>query len=843
MPSQWTPRLQNITFTTVLLVGTSNVSMAQFPDFYGENYKRSMAFYENQGQKRNALGNNETSIFYCTENSTPELDLRDRSTVSVVWSEFDETDGEPVLLATNRIDMRPIGELAADVDPVGIDQAPDHLNSYSEYFPTGLTNIPGYQRVRYENVYPGIDMEAYSGHAGAKLAFHCAVGSNPANITLNFAGQDSVGIDMNGALRVYLGQRWVQLREAVAYQYDGNDIIPVNWTASYIHNSGSANVRLQYDTYNPALPLVFLIGQDGLLGGGGNTAGILWSSYYSGNGWDELYAVDHDASGSIYAGGYTYTGLFPVTVGSSTNPGSYTGTLVKFNSSHQRIWATMYGGSNADEVKSLVYSASSGSVYATGYTQSSDFPLVYAAGAYNYTGGFSQRAPYILKINGTTGVANWATRFGSGVGLSIALGPNGSKYIVGLAPEAGLPVVPQAGSYNQAYGGGAYDGVLCKFSITDQLVWSTYVGAAGDDEYLEGVCVDGAGTVYALGMTNSGNFPIVNPGGGAFQQTNNAGGGTDLVILRFSPTGLLSYSSYYGGNGSDTSPDHDCIQVAGGRVIISGWTTSSNFPVLSYPGAFNDGSYDGGSSGDGFIIVLNSSTMSRSYATYLGGTGSDACYGTSMDTDGNAYVVGYSGSGIPLAGQAGLYNDDTYQGGGCFIVGPSDAFIMRLDAGTLALSWSTYFGGSGCDAFWGVDAFENTRLAVVGVSGNSSDRPFFDPGNEAWFASGTSGTHQSTIAELNILDSEVGFAEPSVSGLTVYPNPAAHAVLLGGLEGKASVEICDALGRTCIERSLSFGTESHVALDLSGLVEGYYLVRVWNDSGLYGTSRLVVQYE
>ena len=70
MPSQWTPRLQNITFTTVLLVGTSNVSMAQFPDFYGENYKRSMAFYENQGQKRNALGNNETSIFYCTEQHT-----------------------------------------------------------------------------------------------------------------------------------------------------------------------------------------------------------------------------------------------------------------------------------------------------------------------------------------------------------------------------------------------------------------------------------------------------------------------------------------------------------------------------------------------------------------------------------------------------------------------------------------------------------------------------------------------------------------------------------------------------------------------------------------------------
>lgn len=832
---------KSVIFTTLICSGLTNSNLAQFPDYYGENYKASMAFYENQGQKMNALGVPESSILYSSEAGTPELDLKDRSSITVVWSEFDEVDGEPVLLSTSRIDMRPVGELAADVTPAHIDQAADHLNYYTEEYPGGLTGINGYQRIKYEAIYPGIDMEAYSGHAGAKLAFHCGVGGDPANITLNFAGQDSLHIDLDGALRIYLRQRWIALREAVAYQYDGNTIIPVNWNATYTHSTGSANVRMHFDTYNEDLPLVFLIGQVGLLGGGGNTAGLLWSSYYSGNGWDELHTVDHDDAGNIYAAGYTQSGLFPVTTGSSTNPGSRTAAVVAFNSSYQRLWATMYGGSNAEEIWGLVHSPANGKLYATGSTSSSDFPLVVASGAYNGTGGFQNSAPFIIRFETSTGVATWATRIGSGSVRGIGLAPDGSKYLVGQATSTGLTPVAQAGSYNQSYGGGDFDGTLYKFNSSDALVWSTWVGAQAQEDVLKSVCVDGSGNVYTIGTTN-GAWPLFDPGGGAFYQSANGGGETKLTVMKFNSSGARVYSSFYGGTGTDDTWFHSSLAVNGGRLVIIGRTESTDFPVQTFSSAYNDASFGGTS--DGFVLVMNTSNMSRLYASYIGGSGHDELRSVCFDTDGNAYVTGHAGTGFPITSAAALYNDDTYGQAFCTFQGYSgDGVIMRLDALTLTKSWATYFGGGGCDELQGCSTYSNNRLAVVGFSEGGTDRPFFDSGNEAWYQDGTAGSLQSTIAELNISIAPIGLNENERGVLTLLPNPA-HDNLLVMLRNSRDVArsafLLDPTGRVCL-----IGQElpGQVTFDTAGLAEGGYLIRAQLESGTIVSSRLIVSHE
>ena len=173
--------------------------------------------------------------------------------------------------------------------------------------------------------------------------------------------------------------------------------------------------------------------------------------------------------------------------------------------------------------------------------------------------------PSVLYL-GTSGSGIFKTSDG---GATWTAANNGLLHLsVGaLAVSPSEPGVIYAGT--RAYSDDAF---LASFSPDGgSLLSSTFVGGGGDDVGT-GVAVDARGNAYVTGWTRSNSFPTVD----AFQPA--PGGSEDAFVAAFDAAGSrLLYASYIGGSGSDHGY---CIAAdPAGNVVITGDTTSTNFPV------------------------------------------------------------------------------------------------------------------------------------------------------------------------------------------------------------------------------------------------------------------------
>lgn len=189
----------------------------------------------------------------------------------------------------------------------------------------------------------------------------------------------------------------------------------------------------------------------------------------------------------------------------------------------------------------------------------------------------------------------------------------------------------------------------------------------------------------------------------------------------------------------------------------------------------------------------------------------------------------------------GLYNDDSYNGGGNFSGQPGDGFILRLDANTLSTSWLTYFGGQGADALWGVDTYSDQRLAIVGYcTGAALDYPLYDPG-DAWFQAAPASA--SVVAELLTPESPIGVAETTYEQFNIFPNPAHSTVRIIGdalCTGFRIVSVLDVSGRICFHRQYEGAA---VEFSVGTLQDGCYVVRILHRDGTLSDAKLVVAHE
>ncbi|MEG3056339.1 MAG: hypothetical protein RQM90_09800 [Methanoculleus sp.] len=107
---------------------------------------------------------------------------------------------------------------------------------------------------------------------------------------------------------------------------------------------------------------------------------------------------------------------------------------------------------------------------------------------------------------------------------------------------------------------------------------------------------DGAGGIWVMGMTCSSDFPILNAyqstyGGGDYNPYGGGDGYGDIFVSHFSSTGTLLSSTYLGGK----SRDHGTALAGDGSggVWVTGWTYSTDFPVLNaYQSSHGGGSKD-----------------------------------------------------------------------------------------------------------------------------------------------------------------------------------------------------------------------------------------------------------
>ena len=100
---------------------------------------------------------------------------------------------------------------------------------------------------------------------------------------------------------------------------------------------------------------------------------------------------------------------------------------------------------------------------------------------------------------------------------------------------------------------------------------------------------------------------------------------------------VLTYSTLVGGSQRDHA---DAIAVdSSGSAYITGSTSSSDFPVGALQGSLLNSSF-----GNAFVTKLNATGSALVYSTYLGGTGGEQGTGIAVDSSGNAYVSGSTGS-------------------------------------------------------------------------------------------------------------------------------------------------------------------------------------------------------
>jgi hypothetical protein len=261
------------------------------------------------------------------------------------------------------------------------------------------------------------------------------------------------------------------------------------------------------------------------------------------------------------------------------------------------------------------------------------------------------------------------------------------------------------------------------------LVYSTFLGGSGED-YGYGIALNSQGAAFVTGHTTSSNFPVKN----AYDKTYNGNG--DAFVTRISQTGKsLTYSTYLGG----ASRDVGCgIALSGsGAAYVTGQTASSNFPIKS--------AYDKTLGGkDAFVTKLAADGKSLGYSTFLGGAKEDGGAGIAVSADGTASLTGYTmSSDFPcLAG-----TDITYNGG-------QDAFLTKLASTGAKIVYSTYLGGNKNETGLAIalDGKKNTYLTGFTASANFPLKAAYDAtqngGNDAFVAKFSDG--DMTIANVRI---------------------------------------------------------------------------------------------
>ena len=264
-------------------------------------------------------------------------------------------------------------------------------------------------------------------------------------------------------------------------------------------------------------------------------------------------------------------------------------------------------------------------------------------------------------------VLSYSTLLGgsnSDAALAIAVDSTGAAYVAGFTASYDFPKA----SPLQSSSGGGNDAFVAKLNPAGNgLLYCTYLGGKGDDRAY-GLALDSSGAVYITGSTTSQNFPLHNP------LQSKLAGGKNAFVAKLSPAGnSLVFSTYLGGNGSDTG--NGIAVDSGGNVYLAGDTTSTNFPASTMQ-TTNRGSQDG------FVSKLSADGARLLYSTYLGGSSDDHAAAIALDSSGSAYVTGSTHStDFPVAA--------AWQG---HLAGGQDAFVAKLAADGNSLVFGTFLG-------------------------------------------------------------------------------------------------------------------------------------------------------
>jgi len=599
----------------------------------------------------------------------------------------------PIANLKSRIRLRPIGA-AAGVAPEPLDPLPGRGNYFIGNDPREWrTNIPSYAKVRYRNLYRGIDLVYYGNQRQLEYDFIVAPHEDPRRIELGFEGADAIEMDSQGDLLLEVGDRQLEMRKPFVYQ-DVNgrrQEIAASYRlieSSAIRNPQSAirnqTVGFQIGDYDPALPLVI----DPI---------VDYATYFGGSGTDIGYGIAVDSRNNVYVTGQTSSSNLPLkTAFDNSLEGANDAFVMKLNAQgNALVFSTYIGGRNQGDRGWAIAVDQAGNIYFTGETNSLNFPTVNAAQP-NFRGGADG---FVAKLNIEGNTLLYSSYLGGGftdTSHSIALDRFDNAYITGRTESANFPVRNALQDKLR----GQRDAFVMKFSADGEIIYSTFLGgeaAAGgrDEEVGYGIAVDAMQNAYIAGYTTTPNFPTANAIQPAF------GGVEDAFVAKLNAAGSsLVYSTYLGGARVDNGRGIAVDPL--GNAYVIGYTLSPDFPKVEALQPLPGGG------GDGFVAKINAAGSALLYSTYLGGAGAEnsgiiaditpSC-AIAVDGLGNAYVTGKTESqDFPVARAINPA-----------LRGDNDAYLAKLDPAGSELIYSTYLGST----FTGNNGFEERGLAIA----------------------------------------------------------------------------------------------------------------------------------
>ncbi len=313
----------------------------------------------------------------------------------------------------------------------------------------------------------------------------------------------------------------------------------------------------------------------------------------------------------------------------------------------------------------------------------------------------------------------WGTYFGGGDvdGFQdIKIDPvTGDVIIVGYSVHDSFMSYPTLQTWGSAYYDGTAggntpygDALLLRFRSDGTLLWSTLFGG-NIDEKATALALDASSNMYITGWTSSTtSFPKLSLSGAYYQAAKGAF--SDAFIAKFDNSGGQLWTTFFGASGYDMGKDI-AVDIAG-NVFVTGATTSTDFPLQSLAGAYNQSAIGGGT--DAFILEFNTGG-SLLWSTYYGGVGIDIPYSIAFDTfSGNIYMAGSTASSdFPKKSIGGAsYYDGT-------LGGTIDAFIAGF-TGAGVQQWSTYYGGSSTDSLASVSTDAAGTVWAAGYTSSSA---------------------------------------------------------------------------------------------------------------------------